>query len=65
MQRVLDPFTEKTEKDYQKLGNMADEIYLGFRQHVETYRKITDDPIEREKVFNANVFLADEAKNVG
>jgi ClpP class serine protease len=65
MQRVLDPFTDKSEKDYLKLEKMAEEIYLGFREHVETYRKITDNPIEREKVFNANVFLADEAKNAG
>jgi ClpP class serine protease len=65
MKRILDPFTSKTEEDYEKLGKFSKDIFIGFKEHVEAHRKISEDPVERDKVFNANVFLADEAKQAG
>jgi len=65
MTRIFDPFINKTENDIERLSILTNEIFTGFKQHVLNHRTLTKDIKLREEIFNANIYLGEEAKSLG
>jgi ClpP class serine protease len=67
MKLVFDMFRHKTGKDYQYIEEYSKKIFEEFKGHVILNRgdRLTKDVKELDKIFNANVFLAEEARANG
>ena len=46
---------------------MIKDVHVNFKQHVLKYRKdrLTKDDVMLEKVFNADIFVGQDAKDIG
>jgi ClpP class serine protease len=67
MAKAFDIFRTKTEKELHYINEFANEIFHRFKDHVEANRKdkLSKNEVDMDKLFNANVYLSQEAKNVG
>jgi ClpP class serine protease len=67
MHKAFDIFKQKTEKELHYVEEYSKEVFERFKDHVETNRKakLTTDANELDKLFNANIYLSQEAKSIG
>ncbi len=67
LDRILDIFEKKTEKDYVFLENIIKEVHKNFKEHVLNHRinKLTNDNKNLESILNADIFLGEESCKLG
>jgi serine protease SohB len=67
LNKSLDLFQHKSEEEFEVLRNMIKDVHVNFKQHVLKYRKdrLTKDDVMLEKVFNADIFVGQDAKDIG
>lgn len=63
--KILDAFTEKSDSDIVHLKHFMKDIDTSFKSHVLKYRKLKCDEVKKEEVMNANIYLGQEAKDIG
>ena len=64
---ILDMFSHKKQEDYAAIEKVTTNIRIAFQDHVIKYRKekLTKNEEALDLIFNANVFLGDDAKKLG
>lgn len=67
LNKSLDLFQHKSEEEFEVLTKMIKDVHVNFKQHVLKYRKdkLTKDNVMLEKVFNADIFVGQDAKDIG
>jgi hypothetical protein len=67
MLKAFDIFRKKSEKELKYIEEYTMDIFESFKSHVKDSRdgKLTNNPNELTGVFNADIYVANEAKALG
>lgn len=67
LNKSLDLFQHKSEEEFEIFKKMIKDVHVNIKQHVLKYRKdrLTKDNVMLEKVFNADIFVGQDAKDIG
>ena len=63
----MDIFEHKSEKETEFLKELITDVHSNFKDHVMKYRKdkLTTDGVYLDRLLNADIFIGEEAKQIG
>jgi ClpP class serine protease len=67
LNKSLDLFQHKSEEEFEFMRSMIKDVHVNFKEHVMRYRKdkLTKDEVMLERIFNADIFVGQDAKDLG